>query len=136
MGQAVAVPNRDHVPDATKIYYNSNPPGAGPHYKDSQAAGIYTKKPPYGYLVHSLEHGAIILWYNPNSLSKDEISKLENIFKSILLDKKIITPDGSLDVPVALSSWGRILKLKTIDEKQITTFSKTNYDRGPEQAPI
>ncbi len=136
MGQAVKVLSRDHVPDRTKIQYNSNPPAAGAHYAQPQDAGIYTVPPADGHLVHSLEHGAIILWYNPNELSKEQITQLENIFKSISLDKKIMTPLINLDVPIALTSWGRIIKLKSIDEKQIKSFFETNYDRGPEQAPI
>ena len=136
MGQAVPVLSRDHVPDGTKIQYNSNPPAAGAHYAAPQDAGIYTTPPADGHLVHSLEHGAIILWYNPKMPSKDQIKQLTDIFKNIGLSKTIMTSRDSMDVPVAVTSWGRILKLKTIDEKQIKTFFETNYDRGPEQAPI
>ena len=136
LGQVVPVLSREHVPDGTKIQYNSNPPAAGEHYAQPQDAGIYTTPPQDGHLVHSLEHGAIILWYNPTSLSKEEITELETLFKSIHLEKTILTPRSSLDTPVALSSWGRVLKLKTIDTNQIKAFFDTNYDRGPEQAPI
>ncbi len=136
LGQAVPVLSREHVPDGTKIQYNSNPPAAGKHYAQPQDAGIYATPPQDGHLVHSLEHGAIILWYNQTYLSKEEITELETIFKSIHLEKTILTPRSSLDTPVALSSWGRVLKLKTINEKQIKSFFDTNYDRGPEQAPI
>ncbi len=134
-GKAVEV-QANHVPKGTKIDYNSNPPAGGPHYGDSTAhAGFYDKAPQDGYLVHSLEHGAVILWYNPKELSKDQIVQLRNIFNQTS-GKSIMTPRDSMDTPVALSSWGRVLKLKTIDEKQIKAFFETNIDRGPEQAPI
>jgi hypothetical protein len=136
MGQIVPVLSREHVSDGTKIQYNSNPPAAGAHYVQPQDAGIYSKPPADGHLVHSLEHGAIILWYNPNKLPKDQVAKLIAIFRAFPQQKKIMTPRTSLDVPVALSSWGRILKLQTIDTKQIKAFFETNYDRGPEQADI
>ncbi len=135
-GQVVKVVSREHVPDGTKMTYNSNPPAAGAHYAQPQDAGIYTTPPADGHLVHSLEHGAVILWYNPKLLTQAQIATLKNIFNTISLAKTIMTPRDSLDVPVALSSWGRILKLQTIDNKQITTFFNTNYDRAPEQAPI
>lgn len=133
-GQEVSVTGRNHLPQGTPIQYNSNPPAAGPHYPDPQHAGTYTTPPPDGNLVHSLEHGAVILWYKAD-LSQDDVSKLKKIFDD-MPGKTIMTPRKNLDVPVAVTSWGRILKLKTIDEKQIETFYEVNIDRGPEQAPI
>ncbi len=136
MGQDVSVLSREHVPVKTKTIYNSNPPAAGEHYSVPQDAGIYITPPADGRLVHSLEHGAIILWYNPNKLSKDQVIQVQTIFKNMPQQKKIMTPRMSLAVPVALSSWGKIVKMQTIDEKQIKAFFETNYDRAPEQAPI
>jgi len=134
MGQEVKVESSSHVPEGTSIEYNSSPPAAGPHYAKTAHAGIYDKAPADGNLVHSLEHGAVILWYREN-LPKQDIEKLKKIF-SQTPGKSIITPRKSLDVPVAVSSWGRVLRLKKIDEKQIKTFFETNHDRAPEQAPI
>ncbi|MBI3384697.1 DUF3105 domain-containing protein [Candidatus Gottesmanbacteria bacterium] len=135
VGQEVAIESRNHVPDTTKIDYNSNPPAGGDHYARPQDAGIYDKAPADGNLVHSLEHGAIILWHNPD-LPSGDIDTLKKIYYKASGGKKIMTQRKSLDVPVALSSWGRVLKLRTIDEKQIMEFFETNRDRGPEQAPI
>lgn len=134
LGQEVKV-SGGHVPDGTEIPYSTNPPAGGEHYNKTAHAGFYDKAPADGNLVHSLEHGAVILWYNPKLLSKAQIGKLKNIFNK-LLGISIMAPRDSMDVPVALSSWGRVLKLKTIDEKQIKAFFEANMDRGPEQAPI
>ena len=136
LGQEVKVLSSKHIPDGTKVQYNSNPPTSGAHYAQPQDAGIYDKAPDDGHLVHSLEHGAIILWYNPQSLSQKQITQLKTVFKSIGLQKMIMTPRTSMDNPIALTSWGRILQLKTIDEKKMKAFFDTNYDRAPEQAPI
>ncbi len=89
-----------------------------------------------GNLVHSLEHGAVILWYNPKLLSPAQINQLKEIYNSAPGDKDIMVPRESMDVPIGLSSWGRVLKLKTIDKSKIDNFFGTNIDRGPEQAPI
>lgn len=135
IGQEVQV-SAKHIPAGTQITYNSNPPAGGQHYGDSTAhAGFYDKAPEDGYLVHSLEHGAVILWYNPKQLSKDQIEQLKNIYNQTV-GKTIMAPRDRMDVPVAVSSWGRVLKLNTIDEKQIKAFFDTNENRGPEQAPI
>jgi hypothetical protein len=143
MGTLVPVLTSKHVPFGTQITYTSNPPSSGEHYGEVNGvetahAGIYDMKniPVDGFLVHNLEHGAIILWYNPNDLSKEQITNLKFIFKSISLEKKIMTPRNNLPVPISLSSWGRILNLQTIDKTKIKLFFETNYDNGPEQAAI
>lgn len=72
-GQKVEDLGRDHVPDGTLVAYNSNPPTSGPHYDEWARAGVYENPVSDGHLVHSLEHGYIILSYNclvnPQSVS-------------------------------------------------------------------
>ncbi len=134
LGQEVTIEGRNHFPDDTQIQYNSNPPAGGNHYATTAHGGVYDVAPPDGNLVHSLEHGAVILWYR-DDLSKADFEKLKKIFNQTS-GKGIMTPRKSLDVSIALSSWGRVLKLQTIDEKQIKAFFETNMNRAPEQAPI
>lgn len=136
VGQEVRVESKNHMPDGTEIQYNSNPPAGGNHYATTAHAGIYDKDkvPADGYFVHSLEHGAVILWYK-SDLPQDQVEKLKKIFNESS-GKKIMVPRKNLDVPVALTSWGWILKLKTIDETKIKEFIETNNDRAPEKAPI
>ena len=134
MGQEIAITLRNHLPEGTDIQYNSNPPAGGEHYATTAHAGIYDTPPPDGNLVHSLEHGAVILWYK-SDLPQDQVEKLKTVFNKAS-GKKIMVPRKNLDVPVALTSWGYLLKLKTIDEAKIKEFIETNNDRAPEKAPI
>lgn len=55
---------RDHVPSGTPVTYNSNPPTSGPHNEKWERAGIYDQVLPDEKLVHSLEHGYVIISYN------------------------------------------------------------------------
>lgn len=135
LGEVITSQGANHVPNGTKVDYNSSPPTSGPHYANSQPAGIYDKPVPDGNLIHSMEHGAVILWYK-SDISASDIAKLKSIFSSVSASKKIMVPRDSLDIPVALTSWGRLLKLQTIDENQIKAFMETNEDRGPEKAPL
>lgn len=134
IGQEVKIEGKNHLPQGTEIQYNSNPPAGGNHYPTTAHSGMYDTPPMDGNLVHSLEHGAVILWYKPD-LAKDDVERLKKIFNETS-GKGIMTPRKGLDVPVAVSSWGRVLKLKTTDEKQIKAFFETNMNRAPEQAPI
>lgn len=134
LGSEVAVTGREHLPVGTNIKYNSNPPAAGPHYDEPSHAGYYDKAPADGHLVHSLEHGAVILWFDPTQ-PKSDIERLKKFFDQTR-GKTIMVPRKNMGVPVALTSWGRILKLKSIDEKSMQAFFDTNINRGPEDVPI
>ncbi len=69
---------REHVPAGTEVKYNSNPPTSGSHDAEWEKAGIYEDHLNDRKLVHSLEHGYIIISYNcsysPDSQS-DESTK-------------------------------------------------------------
>lgn len=58
---------RRHVPDGTVVEYNSNPPTSGSHYEEWTPAGVYDRPISDGHLVHSLEHGYVIISYNCES---------------------------------------------------------------------
>lgn len=142
MGETTPDQGAAHIPEGTTTEYSTNPPTTGPHYGKSQSAGIYDMPIPDGNLLHSMEHGAVIIWYKAANGSEDgglsgqDIERLKQIFSSVAVNKKIMVPRENLDVPVALTSWGRLLKLQTIDEVQIKAFMETNEDRGLEKAPL
>jgi hypothetical protein len=46
--------------------YPSAPPASGPHGDPTLAAGVYTSPPALDALIHSLEHGAAVVWYDPD----------------------------------------------------------------------
>jgi hypothetical protein len=69
--------------------YNSDPPTSGPHYAQEAEAGffesnIYTY--PAGYLVHNLEHGYVIFWYNCDLLDEAGCSELKSQIRSVMDD--------------------------------------------------
>ncbi|QIG44043.1 DUF3105 domain-containing protein [Nocardioides anomalus] len=64
--------NQDHKPTGTQITYTTAPPAFGPHWNEANVAPapfnrkFYTEKdrPELEALVHNLEHGYTILWYD------------------------------------------------------------------------
>ena len=114
--------------------YNSNPPTSGPHWTGVAGAGIKDGLVPDELVLHSMEHGAAVVWYR-EGLNQEDINKIRETFNDSS-GKKIMLARKDLDVPVALTSWGYLLKLQTIDEAKIKEFIETNNDRGPEKAPI
>jgi hypothetical protein len=129
-----------HIPtDTDPGEYNSDPPTSGLHYAEEAEAGFYDTNIytyPAGYLVHNLEHGYVIFWYNCDLLSENECSELKTQIKSVMDDlggtKLIAYPWPSLEVPVVVTSWGRLQKFETFDATQATAFYRANLNRAPE----
>lgn len=129
LGELIEDMGRNHVAVGTAVEYNSNPPTSGPHYAEWTRGGIYDSAPDDGNLIHSLEHGYVIISYRDNGL-KDKLVAIAN---ALGLKKLIVTPRENLDVPLALTAWTRILKLQSFDESQIRDFVDTFRNAGPEQ---
>ncbi|MFC0626672.1 DUF3105 domain-containing protein [Kribbella deserti] len=97
---------QDHKPDGTKITYSVSPPSSGPHYQNWAPFGktFYadSDRPAIENLVHNLEHGYTILWYN-EAVAKDskKLEVIERIAKAKLPDsargKFIAAPFKSTD---------------------------------------
>ncbi len=63
-GQSVPQLSRTHIQvDDPHEPYNSDPPTSGPRAAPVEA-GFYDEAPPDEQLVHNLEHGYVIIWYN------------------------------------------------------------------------
>jgi hypothetical protein len=115
--------NNDHRPDGEKILYPEAPPATGPHWgtflQGAQIRKLYTDdRPAVEQLVHSLEHGHTILWYDEtiadDDAAMDELEALARKFPSNtdFTDKFIAAPwtseDGEAfpdDAHVALTHW-------------------------------
>lgn len=143
MGEAVVVTSAAHVPDTVKPGpYNSNPPAGGTHYDTDYSEKFYQEsdlaalpKYPEGYLVHSLEHGYVIFWYNCQVAGTDcaALKKtIQDVMDKTGGDKLIAFPWSTMDVPLAMTSWGRILKFTTPDPMVMEKFVKTNRYQAPE----
>ena len=67
--------NNDHRPEGSNLAYTASPPATGPHYPVTapMTRKFYTAadRPQLGYLVHNLEHGYSILWYD-QTVAKDD----------------------------------------------------------------
>jgi hypothetical protein len=63
-----ATGNQQHVSEGREIFYSDTPPAFGEHYAtpDPMERKLYTAqdRPDLGTLVHNLEHGYTILWYD------------------------------------------------------------------------
>ena len=139
-GVEMPVMQSDHIPtDSDPGEYNSDPPTSGPHYADELNAGFYETNNyqyPAGYLVHNLEHGYIVFWYNCARFDEGDCAELKTQIKSVMDEvnnvKVIAYPWDTLDVPVVITSWGRMQKMQSFDAAQARAFYQANLNNSPE----
>lgn len=127
---------REHVPAGTEIEYDTMPPTSGPHYDQTASAGFYTERPSLGALVHSLEHGAVIVYYDPNQITPEAQSHLEQLatthtgaFQSVIV---VPTPVENSTHPYVLTAWRHKLSLESYDTETVRAFLAEYLGRGPE----
>ncbi len=129
-------PGESHEP------YNSDPPTSGPHYAQAARAGFYTEAPPDELLVHNLEHGYVIIWYNCSNLTPEACEQLQADIEAAMqkagdspvthTPKLIAVPRPAMDAQLALTTWGRLDKFDAFDEERILNFIHAFRDKAPE----
>jgi hypothetical protein len=143
IGEEIAIPSRNHVADSAEPGpYLSNPPAGGAHYSTDYTEKFYQESDlpglpahPEGYLVHSLEHGYVIFWYNCQAANTDCAAlkqSIQTVMDQTGKEKLIAFPWSKMDMPLAMTSWGRLLKFKTPDEKLMKQFVLRNRYQAPE----
>jgi len=136
----LSVPNegRLHVaPDITPTY-QFNPPASGPHVDASAPTGVYCEPLSPRHWVHSLEHGYIVVLYDPAHRLPlgDVLAPLlwlappSRQFGNV---KLVIAPYAGLPHPVCAVAWNRQLYLDCADYARLLLFYVTYIDLGPEQ---
>jgi len=143
-GQDVVIQGRNHIAEGVPHDpYNSEPPSSGPHYATPAQAGFYDQAPVDEYLVHSLEHGYIIIWYNCEKFTTGTCDDLKAQVKDVMGSagvsaitgtiKLIAVPRPTEKTVIALSAWGRIDVLQSYNRQEILDFIHAFRDtRAPE----
>lgn len=135
----------DHVAENQPLPpYSSDPPTSGTHYPTWWNAGFYDETSqeassfpfPAGYLVHNLEHGYVIFWYNCTLLTPEACATLKSDLRTVMDEvnnfKVIAFPWATTDVPVVATSWGQMLKMETFDPQLAAEMIQRNRNHSPE----
>ena len=132
-GEVVADIGREHVTDISQVAYNSNPPTSGPHYAEWTKRGMYEEEIEDGYLIHSLEHGYVIVSYKCEGECEQLKSELKNFYEKYKTRRLIVVPRADLKTQVAMTAWGRLEVLPEWDGKRAEGFLKAFENQGPEK---
>ncbi|MFE3105953.1 DUF3105 domain-containing protein [Nocardia tengchongensis] len=111
-----------HITGTQRVAYDQAPPFGGPHDGSWAACTgvVYPTAIRTENAVHSLEHGAVWITYNPDKVDKAGVDALAAKVKG--KPYSLMSPYPGLDSPISLQSWGHQLKLNSTDDKRITQF--------------
>lgn len=121
-----------HVTDAAQlVILPGEPPTGGPHFATPQRIGIYTDPVPDGAAIHTVEHGAIWISYDPEQVDDATRRQLRDLQRKFDRDV-LLSPRPENAQPIYAVSWGRLLALDRFDKARLEAFVRTNRDRSPE----
>lgn len=106
-----------HVEGA--VEYEQTPPAGGEHNSTWLNCGVYTQSVPNENAVHSLEHGAVWVTYDPAQVTDADIQSLEDQLPSTYT---ILSPYEGMDTPIAVSAWNAQVKVDSADDERIGEF--------------
>jgi len=126
--ETVAVDDPLHVEG--ELHEEGEVPAGGEHNPVWLNCGYYDTEVDSEFVVHSLEHGAVWITYNPN-IAKDDIERLRGLVRR---DRKIIvSPVANLEDSVLVTAWANQLHLDSVDDARIDQF--VNEFAGSSNAP-
>lgn len=114
----------------TPVTYPQTPPAGGQHHPAWLNCGVYSEAVPNENAVHSLEHGALWVTYDP-SLGDDELNTLKSTLPSTFT---ILSPFEGLPSPIVVSGWNVQLQVESASDERIPAFFEEYWrsDNVPE----
>jgi hypothetical protein len=121
--------------------YSSLPAASGPHWGATPANwGVYSAPVNESQVIHNLEHGGIVIWYDPNLDAASVDALAEYVGNQVATGisgrfKFLLSPWGGSDPlpsPVVATAWRYTLELDSADTGAIAEFVRARYGRSPE----
>jgi hypothetical protein len=125
-----------HRDDCFPVQYESSPPSSGNHYNDWAMYKTYSAPVPWGFLVHSLEHGAVVITYNCPDGCDADVASAQRAIDAAPADltcgararpRLILAPDPTLPVGFAASAWRWTLRADCFDPIAFSHFIADHY---------
>lgn len=126
------------------VEYETTPPSAGPHAPAPGSTGFFDTPQPAEPFVHNLEHGQIVLWYDPAAPQqvKDD---LEAIVEKELATTVATPYEGLEDYNFYMTAWNKLPSAPEdsagtgimqgcdlVSEEVINDFRREHQGKSPE----
>ncbi|MCU1603768.1 MAG: uncharacterized protein JWP46_233 [Modestobacter sp.] len=111
---------QEHV--STPVTYTESPPVGGPHDPEwaDCTGSVYDVDIRHENAVHSMEHGATWITYNPDTISGGDLTTLQNMVKGH--SGLLLSPYAGLDSTISLQSWNHQLKVASASDKRVRQY--------------
>ena len=111
-----------HIQPTERVAYDQVPSFGGPHdgFWAACTGIVYPNPVRTENMVHSLEHGAVWVAYNPDQVTGEALDKLKARVEG--KPYSMLSPFPGLDKPVSLQAWGHQLKVDTAEDERIDQF--------------
>ena len=103
-------------------YGGDIPPAGGAHSSTPQQCDVYDQPVRPENALHSLEHGAVWVTYQP-SLPQDQVDELRDLADGDAY--LLMSPLESQPAPIVLTAWNTQLQLQSFDETQVQRFLRS-----------
>ena len=134
LGDVVREPNlgRRHLATGESYRYADAFPTSGPHAPVWAKTGFHSSAPPAILLVHALEHGNVIVYYDaPGDEVIDTLKDWTALYGG-QWDGMLAVPRPGLGPSVVLNAWVQELTLERFDPAVAAAFIDAYRGRGPE----
>lgn len=109
------------------VEYAESPPVGGEHHPFWLACDFYDEPVPDEKAVHSLEHGAVWVTYDPELPAADIETLKDRLDRNYLL----LSPYEGQQAPVVATAWNHQLALDGVDDPRLDDFV-TEFRQGPQ----
>ena len=109
------------------VAYAESPPVGGEHHPFWLACDFYDEPVPDEKAVHSLEHGAVWVTYDPELPARDVEALKDRLDTNYLL----LSPYEGQQAPVVATAWNHQLALAGVDDPRLDDFV-TEFRQGPQ----
>ena len=128
-----------------RVDYKENPPTNGRHYQEPAQDGLYFEAPQDEQLVHTLEHGRVIVWVKPG-LEREIRETIRALFDEDDY-QMVVVPRRNMQPAVVATAWnrepdpggtGQTLACDEWNDQvvdAIRTFRDEHRSNGPEAVP-
>jgi hypothetical protein len=120
-----------HVSSTQRVNYDRYPPVGGPHDGEWAACNgvVYPVAIRDENMVHTLEHGAVWIAYNPSTIAKGDLAILTGLVQGQQF--MVMSPYPTLTAhPISLQAWGHQLQVDSASDPRIKQFI-TALQRNP-----
>ena len=140
-----ANPPQQQLPEGVQLYpelqathtessvtYDQTPPVGGPHNPAWLNCGVYDEEQQNENAVHSLEHGAVWITYDPATTSDADIAALVELAPDTY---SILSPYPGIGEAFAISAWGAQLRFTEVDDPAVADFLEQFWQSADSPEP-